>query len=189
MLPPDDKQLIERLLKRDEQALHELFTLYEKPVFAFIKRQITDAQEVEELTQDVFIDFIESLRSFRGDAKVKTFLFSIARHKTIDYIRKKKIKKVLFSKLPPRIVEGLQTIIIDDEIDKKELQLKIEHVFAKLPNDYQVILRLKYIEDKKMSEISAIFSLSVKAAESMLFRARKAFVNAYEHYTLVSEIT
>lgn len=188
MLPDDDKQLIDRLLQKDEQALYELFKTYELPLKRFIQRQITDENEVEELAQDVFIDFIESLRSFRGDSKVKTFLFSIARHKIIDCIRKKRIKKVVFSRLPPRVVEGLQAIVIDDDIDKKELQQKIEHVFAKLPNDYQVILRLKYIENRKMKEISQIFSLSFKAAESLLFRARRAFVTTYEHYTLVSEI-
>jgi RNA polymerase sigma-70 factor (ECF subfamily) len=188
MLPPDEKQLIDRLLARDEKALHEIFKLYELPLTRFIQRQISDPHEVEELVQEVFIDFIESLRSFRGDSKVKTFLFSIARHKIIDYIRKKKIKKIVFSKLPARVVEGLQTIIIDEDIDKKEIQEKIEHVFAKLPNDYKVILRLKYIENRKMKEIAETFSLSFKAAESLLYRARRAFVITYEHYTLVSEI-
>lgn len=189
MLLQDEKLLIDRLLQKDEQALYELFKHYETPLKRFISRQIADEQEVEELAQDVFIDFIESLRSFRGDAKVKTFLFSIARHKIIDYIRNKKIKKIVFSKLPARVVEGLHAIIIDDEIDKKELREKIEQVFSKLPNDYQVILRLKYIENKKMKEIAQIFSLSFKAAESLLFRARKAFVQTYEHYTLTSQIS
>ncbi|MBI1863538.1 RNA polymerase sigma factor [Candidatus Microgenomates bacterium] len=189
MLPEDDKVLIDRLLKRDEQALYEFFKAHEVPLSRFIQRQVSDPHEVEELTQEVFIDFIESLRNFRGDAKVKTFLFSIARHKIIDYIRRKKIKKIVFSKLPPKVVEGLQSIIIDDDIDKKELQEKIAHVFAKLPNDYKVILRLKYIENRKMKEIAASFSLSFKAAESLLYRARRAFVTTYEHYTLVSEIT
>lgn len=189
MLPQSDKELIDRLLLQDERALHELFRLYEVPLSRFIARTISDKEEVDELVQEVFIDFIESLRSFRGDSKIKTFLFSIARHKTIDYIRKKKIKKIVFSKLPPRFVEGLATVLIDDDLDKKELQQKIENVFAQLPNDYQVILRLKYIENKKMKEIAAAFKLSFKAAESLLFRARKAFVTTYEHYTLVSEIT
>lgn len=188
MLPQEDKQLIERLLQKDDQALCDLFKRYELSLSRFIQRQISDPHEVEELTQDVFIDFIESLRSFRGDSKIKTFLFSIARHKTIDYIRKKKIKKIVFSKLPQRFVESLATVLIDDDLDKKELQQKIEHVFAKLPNDYQLVLRLKYIEDKKMKEIAAVFKLSYKAAESLLYRARRAFVITYEHYTLVSEI-
>lgn len=189
MLLEDERRLVDRLLSKDDQALNELFKLYELPLTRFIQRQITDPQEVEELTQDVFIDFIESLRSFRGDSKIKTFLFSIARHKTIDYIRRKKIKKIVFSKLPQRFVEGLQAVFIDDELDKQELEQKIEQVFAKLPNDYQVILRLKYIENKKMKEIAAAFSLSFKAAESLLFRARKAFVITYEHHTLTSQIS
>lgn len=189
MLPQEDKQLIARLLRKDDQALLVLFQTHEAPLKRFIRRQISDDHEVEELVQDVFIDFLESLRSFRGDSSIKTFLYSIARFKIIDYIRRKKIKKVVFSALPSRFVEGLATVLIDDDLEKKELQQKIEYVFASLPNDYQLVLRLKYIENKKMKEIAQIFSLRFKAAESLLYRARRAFVSSYEHYTITGKIT
>lgn len=176
----DEKQIIECIVKRDEKALFQLFNAYRQPVFNFIHRQIRDYQTAEEITQDVFFDFIESLRNFRGESKIKTFLFSIAKHKVIDYIRKKKLKKVLFSALSPFVVESIATVVMDDELEKKEVACKIKQVLDNLPNDYRVILRLKYIQGEKIKEIAQKLSMNFKAAESLLFRARKAFVRVFQ---------
>jgi len=106
-------------------------------------------------------------------------LFSIARHKIVDQIRKKKIKNILFSKLPSYIVESLKVVFIDEEIDKKELRKKIFKILESLPNDYQVILRLKYIEGINVSEIAEKLKMKFKATESLLFRARKSFTKVF----------
>ena len=145
-----DKDLLEKIIKKDEKALFYVYKKYQPSIFNFVKSQISNYQTAEELTQDIFIDFIEALRDFRFQSSLKTFLFSIARHKMIDQIRKKKIKSILFSHLPSFIVEGLKVVFIDEEIDKKELKEKIEKIINSLPNDYQLILRLKYIDEIKI---------------------------------------
>lgn len=179
MTRQDDEQLVQRIINQDEKALYVLFNLYHKPLFNFVYRQLNDKDLAEEIVQDVFIDLLEGLRDFRFQSSLKTFLFTIARNKTIDWIRKKKIKKVLFSALPSYVVEGLARVVMDDELEKKELEAKMTHVFEELPHDYQVILRLKYIEDASVKTIAENLSLTFKATESLLFRARKAFVKVF----------
>ena len=133
----------------------------------------------EELTQDSFLDFIEGLRNFRGESSLKTYLFSIARFKVIDHIKKKKIKKILFSALPKSVVENLASVFIDDQIEQKELAQRIERVISSLPNDYHLILRLKYMDGRRVQEIARRFALTFKATESLLYRARQAFIKTY----------
>ena len=174
-----DEQLVERIIHRDEKALRSLFDTYHKQLHNYVHRQLRDSALADEIVQDVFIDFLEGLRDFRFQSSVKTFLFTIARNKTIDFIRKKKIKKVMYSALPSYVVEGLSRVVIDDELEKKELEYKMEKVFEELPHDYQVILRLKYMEDTSVKTISEKLSLPFKATESLLFRARKAFVKVF----------
>ncbi len=176
----NEKTIIEKIIKRDEKALFEVYTTYKQSIFNFIYRQIRDYHSAEEITQDVFFDFIESLRNFRGESKIKTFLFSIAKNKIIDHIRKKKLKKILFSALSPFVVESIATVVMDDELEKKEVSRKIKQVLDNLPNDYRVILRLKYIQGEKIKEIAQKLSMNFKAAESLLFRARKAFVKVFQ---------
>lgn len=174
-----DRKLVERIINRDEKTLLFIYKKYQPLIFNFIRLQINDPHLAEELTQDIFLDFIEALRDFRFQSSLKTFLFSIAKHKVIDVIRKKKIQKIIFSHLPTYIVEGLKTVFIDEEIDRRELKQKINKVFSCLPNDYQLILRLKYIEGIKVGEIAKKLKIKFKATESLLFRARKAFVKVF----------
>ncbi len=174
-----EKELLEKIIRQDEKALLHVYRKYQPLIFNFVKSRIKNYQLAEELTQDIFIDFIEALRDFRFQSTLKTFLFSIAKHKIIDQIRKRKLNSILFSKLPSHIVESLKVIFIDEEIDKKQLKEKISKVLDYLPNDYQVILRLKYIEGVKIKEISERLKLNFKATESLLFRARKNFIKIF----------
>ena len=177
----EEKELLEKIIKKDEKALIHVYKKYQPSIFNFVKSQINNYQLAEELTQDIFIDFIEALRDFRFQSSLKTFLFSIARHKVVDQIRKRKIKNILFSRLPSYIIESLKVVFIDEEIDKKELQEKIAKIINSLPNDYQLVLRLKYIEGIKIKEISEKLKMNFKATESLLFRARKSFIKVFNN--------
>lgn len=182
MIPnQEEKQLVIRILKKDEKALYQVYHAYYSLVSKFVSRQISDKETVEEIVQDVFMDFLEGLRDFRFQSSIKTYLISIARNKVIDFIRKKKIKKVIFSALPQYLVEGLAHIVMDDELEKKEIAAKIKRTFDALPHDYELILRLKYIEEAPVKRIASKLSLTFKATESLLFRARKAFVKAFNN--------
>lgn len=175
----EDRKIVEHIVNRDERAFLLFYKTHYKSLHHFVSKQIYDQAVAEELTHDIFMGFLESLRDFRFQSSLKTFLFSIARNKVIDTIRKKKIKKLLFSALPSYFVEGLVKVFIDDELEKKELIDKMKKTFESLPHDYEVVLRLKYIEEKPVKDISEDLALSFKATESLLFRARKAFVKAF----------
>ena len=177
----EEKELLKKIIKKDEKALLIVYKKYQPSIFNFVKSQINNYQQAEEITQDIFLDFIEALRDFRFQSSLKTFLFSIARHKIVDQIRKRKIKSILFSRLPSYVVEGLKVVFIDDEIDKKELKEKISKIIDSLPNDYQLILRLKYIEGIKIKEIAEKLKMNFKATESLLFRARKSFIKVFNN--------
>lgn len=177
-----DSVLINKIKNRDEKALFQFYQEHKKSLYNFILRSIKDREDAEEILQDSFFSFIESLRDFRGQSSLKTFLYSIAKNKTIDKIRKKKIKKILFSRLPASLVESMASIVMDDELDRKLLEKNIETVLSRLPNDYALVLRLKYKEGYKVAEIAGQIKLSFKATESLIFRARKAFLIAYNKY-------
>lgn len=175
-----DLELVDLLLKKNDSALHELVHRYEKKLHNFIFKKLRNREVAQEIVQDVFIELFEALRGYKKNASLQTYLFTIANYKAIDYIRKQKIKRVLFSAIPPFILERIKTILIDDELEKNELRHKIESVIQKLPNDYRVVIRLKYIEGYRVERIAKEMSLSFKATESLLYRARKAFITLYK---------
>lgn len=176
-----EKDIIQSIINQDERSLHILYQKYHPQIFGFIFKKIPQKHIAEEITQDIFIQFLEGLRDFRFECSIKTFLYAIARNKTIDYMRKKRIKQVLFSHLPSFVVEGLSCVVMNDELERKELQEKLEVTMNELPHDYRLILRLKYIENKSVQEISKKLVKTFKSTESLLYRARKAFIKLYNN--------
>lgn len=179
MATKEDKETLGKLLGRDETTLLWFYKKHRDKLYNFISRQVADRQDVDEILQDAFIAFLESLRDFRGQSSLKTFLYAIAKNKISDKLRKKKLKNILFSKLPAHLVESLATVLLDDELDRGQLSQKMATVFSQLPHEYAHILRLKYHEGYRVAEISSKLKLSFKATESLLFRARQSFIANY----------
>jgi RNA polymerase sigma-70 factor, ECF subfamily len=175
----NEKQTVNQIIARNEKAFMSFVKEHEKGLYNYIYRQLRDGARTEEVVQDVFVDFLEALRGFNYQSSLKTYLYSIAKYKVIDIIRKKKIKKIIFSALPQHFVESLSPVIMDDHLEKKEIAETIHNVIEKLPHDYQVILRLKYMDGERVKAISEKLALPFKTTESLLFRARKAFVRLF----------
>lgn len=170
---------VQKIIAGDEKTLFIFYKTHHVSLCNFIYKRIGNRDVAEELTQDTFMDFIEGLRNFRGISSIKTYLYSIARFKAIDYIKKKKVRNIFFSSLPAQLVENIMAVFIDDDIEKTEVAEKIKNVIYRLPNDYQLVLRLKYMDGKKVQDIANALTLSFKATESLLFRARKAFIKTF----------
>ncbi len=71
----EEELLIKRIIQRDERALLKMYNEFKKPVFRYICRQLNDEHLSQEITQDVFIDFIEALRDFNHKCSLKHLFF------------------------------------------------------------------------------------------------------------------
>lgn len=171
--------LIDNILARDRRALHTFYQQYTPRLASFIHAKIGVREDAEEVLADTLFAFLEAIRDFHGKSSIKTFLFSIAHHKVVDYYRKKKLKQLLFSRTPS--LEHLVSPLLspEEELDTKLLKEKIQSVLSRILPRYRSILILKYMDNLSVSDIARKFALSFKSAESQLFRARKAFVELF----------
>ncbi len=179
-LPESEQKLLERLLHGDPAAVKLFYETYSAMLLRFIRGRVNNEQDVEEIAQDTLFAFLEGARDFTGKCKLSTYLCSIAGHKIIDFYRKKKLKRIVFSQMP----QGLE-LLISEENDPQDMLInkfvkeKIKSVFQRLAPQYAHMLKLKYEDGRSVGEIAKILSVSFKSAESVLFRARKAFVKLY----------
>ena len=70
------------------KLLEELFSKYYKDVYTYLYSLSRDASLSEDLAQEVFLEVVKSIAAFRGESDIKTWLFSIARHRWYSYLRK-----------------------------------------------------------------------------------------------------
>jgi len=171
--------LIKRIVTGESSAAVEFYHLYSGKILSYLSKRVQQ-EDAKELTNDVFLEAIDSLAFLKKKESVMSWLYTIARNKTVDFYRKRKIKSILLSKMP--FLEIIESELNQPEFqyEKNRIRDNIEKTLRTLSDKYQKILRLHYEEKISIKKIAPIFNLSFKATESMLFRARQKFKKEYE---------
>jgi len=165
----NDKDLIFRLKKGDDQAVKVWFNTYSSKLLNIIKTKVSNSKDAEEIVQQTFLNCLKHLPLFLGKSSIWTWMNSIARHEVADYFRKKYAKKAIQT-IPLSDLLPLNEISNSDEVSQK-----VKTVLAKMKDYYKELLLLKYADGKKVIEIAREFKKTEKSIESDLFRARKEF--------------
>ena len=172
----EESELLKRILASDERALFEFYQTYTPPLKRFIQMKVQNPHDVEDIMQETLYAFLDALRDFRGESRLRTFLQSICNHKIIDFYRKKKLKQLVFSQVPQ--IEELVSPLLNPEaeFDARALNEELHITLDKLMPQYKKVLYARYILNMPVAEIARKLATTLKGAESMLFRAKKAFV-------------
>lgn len=175
----EDTELVTKILSRDKRALHIFYHTYTPPLKGFIAGKVKNTCDAEEIFQDTLFAFLEALRDFHGECKIATFLFSIGKHKIIDYYRRKKLRHLVFSRAP--YLKELVSPVLnpEEELDAVLLKENLRRAFSLILPRYKLVLELKYIDDRTVAEIAKRCAWTLKKTESLLFRARRAFIKAF----------
>ena len=165
---------------RENRLVEEILSPnFRQKLTRLIARKVADPMDVDEIVQDTLLSALDSLPGFKGQSQLFTWVGGIARHEIVDFYRRKKIKQIVFSKLP--FLEKLVSQALGPELAYQELETKtkILATLKRLSEGYAQILRLKYVEELSMRQIANQLNLTVKAVESRLTRARLAFQKVY----------
>src|SRR5947208_11516484 len=88
-MPSDsDRLLIQQIRDGDPRAWETLISRYEGRLLAYVQRRIRDRSASEDVVQETFVGFLNSLPNFDDKRELQTYLFTIASHKLTDHLRK-----------------------------------------------------------------------------------------------------
>src|SRR6516164_6941812 len=88
MASDGDRLLIQQIRQGDERAWETLIARYEGRLLAFVERRLRDRAASEDVVQETFIGFLNSLPHFDDRRELQTYLFTIASHKLTDHLRR-----------------------------------------------------------------------------------------------------
>ena len=173
-----DNDLLIRLKAADRAAFTELVNLYSNQVFNTCYKFLLNKEEAEDLTQEVFIEVYQSVKKFRGDSKLSTWIYRIAVTKCLDEIKKRNRKKRITSLGKILHLDEIAHWLVGETSPDKELQQKekwkaIEAALNQLPDNQRVAFTLSKIEGYSNPEIAAIMNTTTVAVESLIYRAKK----------------
>lgn len=174
-----DTQLIEKYLKGDKESLEILISRYLKLVYSFVRQIIYDEAEAEDVTQDVFVRVWKNLKKFDQQKNFKTWIFSIAKNASIDFLRKK--KAVPMSAFDNEdggnaVADNLASLspLPDEIVERADAANLIKSAVEKLSENYRTVLYLKYYSDLTFKKISEMTGVPLHTAKSRYRRALAA---------------
>jgi len=176
-------KLVEAVVKGERGAVATLYRIHSTSVRQYLRSKLGRAEDVEELLQDTFISVFDSLSLYRGESSLKTWILSIARHEVADFYRKRYVRQVVEKTAPlfDEIVAELSSP--EFEMKKKGIKSQFLQAYSSLKREYQDVLSYRYELGMSVQEVARRMDLPFKATESLLYRARVAFRQAYETRT------
>lgn len=167
----NDKELVSEYLSGQDKALPVLINKHLKPVYRFVFSFVLNESIAEDITQDVFVKVWKKLKSYNNKYSFSTWLFSIARNTTLDYLRKK--KDILFSEFENEegdniIIDSLadDAPLADEALSRIQDTEAFNEILKKLPPLYKEILVLRYTDDLSIEEISEILKRPIETVKS-----------------------
>jgi RNA polymerase sigma-70 factor (ECF subfamily) len=176
----EDFELLAKFKKGDQQAFELLVRKYKTTVFNTIYSIMGNAQEADDIAQEVFLKVYTKADSFKGESSFSTWLYRVTVNRCIDELRRRKNKIISYEtefnqeeKLKLKDVLASRENDITEKLRQKELQDIIQKAMNSLPEKYRIILTLKEIEGLSYKEISQIMKISLAKVKIWLFRARQ----------------
>ncbi len=167
----DDQALLERAREGDVDAFAEFVGRYEHRVRTVLLRLLDDDRDVEEATQDCFVQAWRNLDRFRGDATVFTWLYRIAVNEALMRRRRKRLPTT-------DIDEALERIPAEraeephGAAESGELEQFLADRIRELEPEYRAPLVLRDVIGLSNQEVADVLELSLPAAKSRIHRAR-----------------
>jgi RNA polymerase sigma factor, sigma-70 family len=175
----NELELIQQLREGDELAFKSLVATYQDMVFNTALGIVQNAEDAEDVAQEVFIQVFRSIDQFKGDARLSTWIYRITTTKALDHIRSRRRKKrfafitSLFSANDELVHEPIDFQHPGVALDRKEQAALLFRMIEQLPENQKVAFTLHKTEGLSYQEIAEVMELSVSAVESLLFRARQ----------------
>lgn len=177
-----DAGLVEECQKGDSTAFDELVRRYKDRIYNVVYRFVGNREDALDVTQEVFVRAYKSIRTYEGNAKVYTWLYSIAanfsRNRLRDGSRKGRNQGVSLESLQdcaPGLVEG-QTATHETpstEAMDREMQQLLQESLEELPDNYRMAFILRTFEDLSYDEIAEVMGCPTGTVKSRLNQARK----------------
>jgi len=165
-----DIMLVDRCNNGEDAATRELFRHYHKRVHGTLYRILGNTRDIDDLTQDAFIQVFKSLRSFRAEAKLATWIDRITVRVAYRYIGKRQ-KQPQTDAMPEEIESSMPGP--SQHMQSRHGVRSLYSALTQLSPAARIAFALHEIEGRSVAEVAAIVGASKSACKLRIWRARR----------------
>jgi len=166
-----DAEIIQRILQGDIEGYRDLIQRYQHMIYVFIYKMVNNRSDAEDITQEVFVKAYEKLSTFRGDSQFSSWLHTLARNKSIDFLRRRKFhdsdEQLAYVPSTTRDESPQESLM------NKEQRREIEEAFALLSDSYREVIVLRCTHEYPFEKIATLLGIAESTARVRYLRARQ----------------
>lgn len=160
---------LHRISKGDKAALKQMYQRFAPRIFHFVMRMIKNEAIAEELVNDVMLEIWNNAANFEGRSAASTWILGIARFRTLNAIRGKKLDTVELS-LAPEAVDEQQ----DTSQGKSQEQLRnlLRQTIARLSDEHREVVELTFFHGCSYKEVAEILRCPENTVKTRMYHAK-----------------
>lgn len=152
----------------------EIYRLYFKDVFLYVRALCRDELLGEEIAQETFVKALNNIDRFDGKKDIRAWLFTIAKNTYYTHCRRKSIP------LDEAPACAVSDVILTEHLENEEQAMALHKIIHELPEPYKEVFDLRVFGELSFAQIGVIFGKSEGWARVTYFRAKKKITDAIE---------
>lgn len=159
----DEQEILKLLASPDTQrnGFEAIVRQYSEPLYWKIRRFVLYHDDADDILQNVFMKAWINIDTFKGDAKLSTWLYRIAINESLDFLRKQKTVNGT-----EEDISVANKLMADEYFDGDATQAKLQEAVAMLPDVQRMVFNLRYYDDMKYAEMAKMLSRSEGALKA-----------------------
>ena len=138
----NDEELMLAFAQQDQKAFEELYARHKDALYRYYLRHVSNDSIAQELFQDLWTNIIKSKNNYRITAKFKTWIYTLARNRLIDWYRRNSLETQSFDKNNADEIEATINWNPEDELQTKRLAKDLKYAISKLPFEQREVFLL-----------------------------------------------
>lgn len=176
MTETDDNELVSRVLEGDNSAYREIIERHQGKIFYLGLKFFHNQEDAEDFSQEVFLQAYRRLNTFGGKAPFSAWIYRVAYNLAINKYRVKSRETIDESIFESIASQDFQP---DEGILRKELKEIMNSCLKKLPDLYNIIVKMRYFDGLSYPEISEITEIPINTIKSHVRRAKQLLMRLF----------
>lgn len=180
----EDNDLIVVIQTQNPEAYKELFSRYQKKLFAYIYHLVGNREETEDILQNVFSKTYKNLEHFDLSRKFSSWIYRIAHNESVNYLKRKSKRYTISWEDVSTSKDKLESASSEEKPEEKmehqEITRDMDLALEKISPEYKQILKMRYFQEYSYEDISKILKKPVNTVGTLINRAKKKLLEVVE---------
>lgn len=157
--------------KQQDRAFNRLLELYQERLYWHIRKLVLTHENADDVLQNTFIKIYNGLSKFKQQSSLHTWMYRIAHNESLRFLEKnKKRYSISIDEVSQNHIESL---LEDTYFNVDEVQLKLQKLLLALPEKERNVFQMKYYDDLKFREISAVLGIKEGTVKTLYYKVVK----------------